>query len=159
MGRTIPAFRIAATLEEKEWKSFRKYLNKNDKKAFDDMFSIARLYNSACSYASIPIRIFPIMMSIALHHYKLLKEKSFGKNYESNLNEENNSSIILKREIDKWNSFASIFKKLNRELFKEMLEAAYKYSNSINARDEQSSTESLIISILFEQYKIQKSLI
>ena len=123
------------------------------------MFSIARLYNSACSYASIPIRIFPIMMSIALHHYKLLKEKSFGKNYESNLNEENNSSIILKREIDKWNSFASILKKPNRELFKEMLEAAYKYSNSINARGEQSSTESLIISILFEQYKIQKSLI
>ena len=58
MGRTIPAFRIAAILEEKEWKSFRKYLNKNDKKVFDGMFSIARLYNSACSYASIPIRIF-----------------------------------------------------------------------------------------------------
>jgi hypothetical protein len=75
MGRTIAAFRIAAILEEKEWKSFRKYLNKNDKKAFDDMFSIARLYNSACSYDSIPIRIYPIMMSMALHHYKLLKEK------------------------------------------------------------------------------------
>ena len=51
------------------------------------------------------------MMSIALHRYKFLKEKSFGKNYDSNLNEENNSSIILKREIDKWNSFASILKK------------------------------------------------
>ena len=76
------------------------------------MFSIARLYNSACSYASIPIRIYPIMMSIALHHYKLLKEKSFGKNYDSNLNDENNSSVILTREIDKWNSFASIFKKI-----------------------------------------------
>ena len=79
MGRTIPAFRIAAILEEKEWKSFKKYLNKNDKKVFDDMFSIARLYNSACSYASIPIRIFPIMMSIALHYYKLLKEKKLWK--------------------------------------------------------------------------------
>jgi hypothetical protein len=70
MGRTIPSFRIAAVLEEKEWKTFRKYLNKKDKKAFDDMFSIARLYNSACSYASIPIRISPIMMSIVFHHYK-----------------------------------------------------------------------------------------
>src|SRR5919106_525939 len=138
MGRTIPSFRIAAVLEEKEWKLFRKYLNKKDRKAFDDMFSIARLYNSACSYASIPIRIYPIMMSIALHHHKLLKEKSFGKNYDSNLNEEYNSSIILKREIEKWNSFASILRKLNRELFKEMLEAAYKYSNSINAKGEQS---------------------
>ena len=74
MGRTIPSFRIAALLEEKEWKLFRKYLNKKDRKAFDDMFSIARLYNSACSYASIPIRIYPIMMSIALHHYKTNKK-------------------------------------------------------------------------------------
>jgi hypothetical protein len=76
MGRTIPSFRIAAILEEKEWKSSRKYLNKkNDKKAFDDMFSISRLYNSACSYAANSIRIHPIMMSIVLHHYKILKEK------------------------------------------------------------------------------------
>ena len=54
MGRTIPSFRIAAILEEKEWKIFRKYLNKNDKKAFDNMLSIARLYNSVCSYAANP---------------------------------------------------------------------------------------------------------
>jgi hypothetical protein len=32
MGRTIPSFRIAAILEEKEWKLFRKYLNKKDDK-------------------------------------------------------------------------------------------------------------------------------
>jgi hypothetical protein len=54
MGRTIPSIRIAAILEEKEWK----YLNKkNDKKAFDDMFSTVRLYSSACSYAINLIRI------------------------------------------------------------------------------------------------------
>jgi hypothetical protein len=47
MGRTIPSFRIVSIIEEKEWKSFRKHLNKKDKKIFDDMFSIARLYNSA----------------------------------------------------------------------------------------------------------------
>ena len=58
MGRTIPSFRIAAALEEEEkWKLFRKYLkNKNEKKLFTHMFSTARLYNSACSYSSIPIR-------------------------------------------------------------------------------------------------------
>ncbi len=76
MGRTIPSFRIAVILEEKEWKSSRKYLNKKgDKKAFDDMFSIAKLYNSACSYAANSIRIYPIMISIVLHNYKILKEK------------------------------------------------------------------------------------
>ncbi len=72
MGRTIPSFRIAAVLEEKEWKSYGRYLNKNDRKLFDNMFSIARLYNSACSYAVNPIRIYPIMMSIVFHYYKIL---------------------------------------------------------------------------------------
>jgi hypothetical protein len=118
------------------------------------MFSIARLYNSACSNAVIPIRIHPIMMSIDLHYYKLLKEKKFEKNYYSNLNE-NDNNIILKREIEKWNNFASILRKPIRELFKEMLQSTYKYSDAINAKDEQFSTESLMMSILFEQYKIQ----
>jgi hypothetical protein len=65
MGRTIPSFRIASMEEqEKEWKQFRQALDKQDRKAFDNMFSIARLYNSACSYAANPIRIQPIFMSI-----------------------------------------------------------------------------------------------
>jgi hypothetical protein len=43
------------------------------------MFSIARLYNSACSYAANPIRIQSIFMSIIFHHYKqLLKLKEEG---------------------------------------------------------------------------------
>ena len=105
MGRTIPSFRIAAILEEKEWKIFRKYLNKNDRKLFDNMFSIARLYNSACSYAVNPIRIYPIMMSIVLHNYKTLKKKNFVKSFSSsnfndsdnNNNTNSNDTIILKK--------------------------------------------------------------
>jgi hypothetical protein len=78
MGRTISSFRIASVLEEEEWKSYKKYLNKKEeKKAFDNMFSIARLYNSACSSAVNPIRIYPIIMSLILHRYKILKEKNF----------------------------------------------------------------------------------
>jgi hypothetical protein len=73
MGRTIPSFRIASVMEENEWKkSFRKYLDKSDRKVFDNMFSIARMYNSACSYAANPIRINLIFMSIIFHHYKQL---------------------------------------------------------------------------------------
>ena len=60
-------------MEENEWKkSFRKYLDKSDRKVFDNMFSIARMYNSACSYAANPIRINPIFMSIIFYHYKQL---------------------------------------------------------------------------------------
>jgi hypothetical protein len=72
MGRTIPSFRIASSIEEKEWKSFRNSLDKSDKKIFDDMISIAHLYNSASSYAAKPIHIQPIFMSIIFHHYKQL---------------------------------------------------------------------------------------
>jgi hypothetical protein len=72
MGRTIPSFRIASIMEQKEWKVFRKSLDKSDRKAFDNMFDIAHLYNSACSYTANPIRINPIFMSIIFHHYKQL---------------------------------------------------------------------------------------
>jgi hypothetical protein len=72
MGRTISSFRLASAEEQKEWRSFRQALDKSDRKAFDDMFSISHLYNSACSYAAKPIRIQPIFMSIIFHHYKQL---------------------------------------------------------------------------------------
>ncbi len=38
-----------------------------------------------------------------------------------------------------------------------MLQSSYKYSNAINAKGEEYSTESLIMSLLFEQYKIRIS--
>ena len=108
MGRTIPSFRIATVLEEKEWDTFRKYLNDNnkknqDKKIFKEMFSIANLYNSVCSYAVNPIRIHPIMMSIILHHYKMLKERgldnSSDDHHDDDINANNNiDSTILKQE-------------------------------------------------------------
>jgi hypothetical protein len=76
MGRTIPSFRMASEIEKREWKPFRDLLSKSDRKIFDEMFSIARLYNSACSYAANPIRINPIFMSIIFHHYKQLGKLS-----------------------------------------------------------------------------------
>src|SRR5688500_20373335 len=78
MGRTIPSFRIAILLEEKRWKLYRQYLHKKEQKIFKHMFSIAYLFNSASSYAANPIRINPILFSIALYHQK--KISSFIKN-------------------------------------------------------------------------------
>jgi hypothetical protein len=74
MGRTTPSFRIASVMEEKEWKLFRNSLDKSERKIFDDMFSIAHMYNSVCSYSANPIRIHPIFMSIIFHHYKQLMQ-------------------------------------------------------------------------------------
>jgi hypothetical protein len=74
MGRTIPSFRLASVEEEREWKVFRNALDKSERRIFNEMFSISHLYNSACSYATNPIRTRPILMSIMSHHYKQLRK-------------------------------------------------------------------------------------
>ena len=63
-------------MEKEEWRSFRKVLDKEDRKVFDDMFTISILYNSASVYSAKYVRIHPIFMSIIFHHYKQLLEMS-----------------------------------------------------------------------------------
>ncbi|MDF2737055.1 MAG: hypothetical protein K0S93_911 [Nitrososphaeraceae archaeon] len=118
-------------MEEKRWKQYRKYLNnKNDRKVFDNMFSTAVLYSSACSYSVIPIRIYPIMMSIVFHHYKILNERLvdsknnnmfFSKEKDNNIINQNNS-IILQKELEKWKTYYHKLRKPNRDLFNQMLQ-------------------------------------
>jgi hypothetical protein len=72
MGRTIPSFRLALEIEKEDWKPFRNALDKSDRKKFDEMFDIPRLYTSACSYAVQPVRLYPILMSILLYDFKEL---------------------------------------------------------------------------------------
>ncbi len=74
MGRTLPSFRIALAMEKIEWKPFRNALDKSDRKQFDEMFDIPRLYISACSYAVQPVRLYPILMSILLYCFKQVVE-------------------------------------------------------------------------------------
>ncbi|SRR6266511_11697 len=76
MGRTIPSFRIALAMEKEEWKPFRNALDKSDRKKFDEMFDIPRLYISACSYSVQPVRLYPILMSILLYGYEQLMEST-----------------------------------------------------------------------------------
>jgi membrane protein insertase Oxa1/YidC/SpoIIIJ len=72
MGRTIPSFRIAAEWEKSKWKSFRQELDKSERKTFDEMMSLSRLYNVAGIGACKPVLIQPILMSIIFEHYKQL---------------------------------------------------------------------------------------
>ena len=69
MGRTISSFRIALAEEEAEWKDYRRYLGKRERKAFDEMFTMVRLYISACSNAVNPVRIHVIITTILFHHF------------------------------------------------------------------------------------------
>ena len=40
-------------------------------------------------------------------------------------------------------------------LFEEMLQSSYKYSSSINAKGKENSTESLFMTLIFDQQKLQ----
>ncbi len=72
MGRTIPSFRIAGAMEESKWRPFRALLSKKDRKLFDDMLRIPRLYNSNCVMACRPVVFHSVAISILFHHYKQL---------------------------------------------------------------------------------------
>jgi hypothetical protein len=74
MGRTIPSYRIASEMEIRKWRPFRKLLDKQDRKIFDDMLSIPRFYNVAGTMACRPVLIHPILMSIVFEHYKELSK-------------------------------------------------------------------------------------
>ena len=74
MGRTVPSFRTVLTEEKQEWKPFRNALDKSERKEFDEMWDIPRLYVSACSNSVQLVPFHPIAMSILFHHYKELVE-------------------------------------------------------------------------------------
>jgi hypothetical protein len=76
MGRTIPSFRIALEMEKEEWKPFRNALSKSERKEFDEMWDIPRLYASACSNSCQLVPLHPIIMSILFHRYKELVERT-----------------------------------------------------------------------------------
>jgi len=65
----VPSFRLALAQEEAEWKEYRRYLGKKERKAFDEMFAAVRLYISACSSAIKPVRIYVIVATILFHHF------------------------------------------------------------------------------------------
>jgi hypothetical protein len=74
MGRTVPSFRNVIAEEKQEWKPFRDALDKSERKEFDEMWDIPRLYVSACSSSVQLVPLHPIIISILFHHYKELKE-------------------------------------------------------------------------------------
>jgi hypothetical protein len=61
-------------MEKAEWKPFRNAIPKSEKKQFDEMFDIPRLYLSACSNSVQLVPLHPIIISILFHHYKELKK-------------------------------------------------------------------------------------
>ena len=78
MGRTMPSFRIAHMQEQARWREFREHLDKSDRKLFNELFDVSRLYMSACACSAKPVRIHPIFMAMTFHLYKLLRQSAAG---------------------------------------------------------------------------------
>ena len=72
MGRTVPSFRIAVEIERTKWKQFRSYLDKKDRKMFDQIYECVKLHNTACMMACRLVVIHSVLMSILFEHYKQL---------------------------------------------------------------------------------------
>lgn len=62
-------------MEKADWKLFRSALDKSERKMFDDIWDIPRLYVSACANSIQLVPLQPIVMSILFHHYKDLKKR------------------------------------------------------------------------------------
>ncbi len=72
VGRTVPSFRIAAEIERTKWNQFRSYLDKKDKKEFDQMYDYYKSNSTACMMVCRPVVIHAVLMSIIFEHYKQL---------------------------------------------------------------------------------------
>lgn len=74
MGRTVLPYSQVIEREYSEWKKFRRGLRKEDQKAFDRLFDLARLHVQAGVYASRPWPLEAILISILLEHHKALED-------------------------------------------------------------------------------------
>ena len=72
MGRTVMPFSLVLEKERGSWKEFRKNLSKEDQKAFDRLFDMAKIHTSAGVYMSHPVPLETILLSICLEHEKML---------------------------------------------------------------------------------------
>jgi len=74
MGRTIPSWRMVAEAEVEKMKKFRDSLRFDDKTIFDDLLNQCKLYASAASSLTSPVKEMPLIISILFAHHKKLAE-------------------------------------------------------------------------------------
>jgi hypothetical protein len=112
MGRIVPSFRNVIAEEKQEWKPFRNALDKSQRKHFDDMWDIPRLYVTACSNSVQLVPFQPIAISILFHHCKELLEcrKQVEQRMMNNNYDEISSSSSNSRLTDKVKDFQNEMK-------------------------------------------------
>ncbi|MDH3490271.1 MAG: hypothetical protein OEL56_07460 [Nitrosopumilus sp.] len=61
---------------------------------------------------------------------------------------------LLAKEIESWKSFGDTLRKEDRVLFEKMIQDCYGYTNAINIKGDNYSTESLLMSLVLTQQKM-----
>ncbi len=74
MGKTVPSYRIALDSEIQRWSGFARALRKEDRTAFDQIMDACRNYASAASNATRPTVFESMVMTVLLHHQKVLSK-------------------------------------------------------------------------------------
>ncbi|MER5174295.1 MAG: hypothetical protein ABJB76_09855 [Candidatus Nitrosocosmicus sp.] len=169
MGRTIPSFRILIEIEKLEWLSFRKHLNKEDKKMFNKLFSIPKLYCHSLSNLSKPIIIESIILILLFYNFKILrtiiktspikvrnKDDNTGQNIFENYSlvdkrqlgkaktEEDNKKDDSNKVIEDWKKFVDCLNNDDKHIFITMIKNCYdNYNKSINANIKEKSQSCL----------------
>jgi YesN/AraC family two-component response regulator len=107
MDRTIPSFGLLVDIEKLEWKQFRKYLCRQDKKIFNRLFTIPKLYCHYLSDLANPIIIHSIFLAILFHNEKDSSFNNERANEGKKLNNLIQDSLkdTCQLIIDKWNKF------------------------------------------------------
>jgi hypothetical protein len=78
------------------------------------------------------------------------------RNFLSDLKEEStlkSKHVKLKEEIDSWSLFVESLRLEDRELFKNMMQKTWAYSNAVEICKDEYATEALLLSILISQQK------
>ncbi len=74
MGRTVAPFSRVLATEFKNLSGFRHALDREGRQAFDRLFAAAKFHLPAMIYASRPVPLEAIMMSILLEQHKALTQ-------------------------------------------------------------------------------------
>lgn len=160
MGRTIPSFRLLIDIEELEWREFRKYLCKQDKKIFNKLFSLPKIY---CHYLSNlknpPIQ--SIFMVILFHNEKIMHLIIKGnlKEKEQNHLKDSFKDQNYQKELENWKFADCLNENDKKNIFIKMIKECYfRYSKSIASNKKEKFnpclTKSLFMAlILYQQQK------
>jgi len=70
----MESYRMALDREVQRWSGFARALRKEDRAAFDQLMDICRNYASAGSNATRPVLFEAMVMSVLLHHQKVLSK-------------------------------------------------------------------------------------